>query len=170
MKRTSSTSASEMTNETSINSKYHSLTSFIDNLVGIPELAEEKFKGATIMLDTSMYQNDYGVNVRPIQVVFQTEFRKTVLNMESLIKQFDGIPYIRVNETKYRRLTRDPSIIVIDTSIKKQYENHDYYDYKIVKLFLRDELSHYESVSNKAHEVMKSYLNHQKVKEGEIEL
>ena len=56
MKMTSSTSAREMTTETSINSKYHSLTSFIDNLVGIPELAEEKFKGATIMLDTSMYQ------------------------------------------------------------------------------------------------------------------
>ena len=156
-------------------SVYCSLTSFIDELrrydSGHTELVEDKLIECQIWLDTVMYPCcQYGINVRPIKVIIRRHFQKTVLNMDSLIKPFMGIPYIRVNETKYRRLTREPSMIVIKGDVKKQYDNHEYYDYKIVKLFLRDELTQHELACRQAHEVIRSFIQQQNaVAEHEID-
>lgn len=118
-----------------------------------------------------MYPCQYGINVRPIKVIIRRHFQKTVLNMDSLINKFLGIPYIRVNETKYRRLTREPSTIVIKGDVKKEYDNHEYYDYKIVKLFLQDELTQHELACSHAHEVIKSYIQQQNpIEEHKIEM
>lgn len=148
-----------MTNENvdsiSLNqSKYYSITSFIDALM----CNHDHLQNIEIWIDTTMYPNTYGINVRPIQLVIKTQHRKTVLNMEAIIKRFSGLPYIGINETKYRRLTREPSMLVVNCTTKKEYEEHKYYDYRVVKLFLQDELKRYDIVHENAMKAITSFV------------
>lgn len=138
-------------------SRFYSITSFIDAL---PE--KYHLQGIEIWIDTTMYPNNFGINVRPIQVIIKRQYRKTIMDMNDIIKCFnDEIPYIRINETKYRHLTREPSVVVVNNLTKKEYEEHLFYDYHISKLFLQDELREYHKVHEHAMSVIKEHVQQQ---------
>ena len=117
---------------------------------------DKKYNRIEVLIDTKLYPNTFGINVRPIYINLWAGNSKTVIDMKGIIDMFDGICYLRVNESKYRRLSREPSLLVIITT-PRQYEEHTYYDYRISKLFLLDEISRYNAIYTKAHDIMKQY-------------
>ena len=127
------------------------MTQFVDKIN-----PDKKYNRIEVLIDTKLYPNTFGINVRPIHINLWSGNSKSVIDMNGIINMFDGICYIRVNESKYRRLSREPSLLVIITT-PKQYNEHTYYDYRISKLFLLDEISRYNTIYTKAHDIMKQY-------------
>lgn len=127
------------------------LTQFVDKIN-----PDKKYSRIEVLLDTKLYPNTYGINVRPIHINLWNGNNKTFYDMNDIINLFDGICYIRITETKYRRLSREPNLLVVITP-PKQFNEHTYYDYRINKLFLRDEIDRYNVIYTKAHEEMKRY-------------
>ena len=128
------------------------LTRFVDTLN-----VDKKFTCIEVLIDTYLYPNTFGINVRPIQITLCNETnRKQVMSMQDIIDEFKGICYIRVNETKHRRLSIEPTCITINTP-PKTFNECTYADYRINKLFLMDELTRYHKVHEQAHYVMKTY-------------
>ena len=156
-----------------------SITSFVDTILEhLKSTPAKSFSSGLssptttrieITLDVKLYPNAFGINVRPIQVFVWNRLHKDVLNITDMIKLFDKIPYICIKESKYRRLSREPNMIIVNP-IKKKYENHEYYDYKIVKLFLQDELEQYERIKNKTYEVIKQHLDNKTHDSKEFEI
>ena len=173
-----------------------SLTQFVDKLN-----SDNQFTRIEVLIDTKLYPNTFGINVRPIQLTLWnnttakltqkilSESRelsapshirdvshceamsklanrkhitawqsqaKLVMSMQDIINKFEGICYIRVNESTHRRLSREPSMLVINTT-PKTFNGYTYYDYRISKLFLLDELTRYNKIYESSHEVMKRY-------------
>ena len=145
-----------MTATNSTNSVMLSLNQFVDALN-----TEHQFTRIEVIIDTKLFPNTFGINVRPIHITLWTSNRKTLMNMQDIIDKFSGICYIRINESTHRRLSREPSMIVINTE-PKTYNEHVYYDYRIGKLFLLDELKRYQTIYDKAHEVMKKFKEDKK--------
>lgn len=146
-----------------------SITSFVDTILEHLKINSATTTRIEITLDVKLYPNAFGINVRPIQVFVWNRLHKDVLNITDMIKLFDKIPYICIKESKYRRLSREPNMIIVNP-IKKKYENHEYYDYKIVKLFLQDELELYERIKNKTYEVIKQHLDNKTRNSKEFEI
>ena len=138
------------------NSVMLSLNQFVDALN-----SEHQFTRIEVIIDTKLYPNTFGINVRPIHITLWNGNHKTLMNMQDIIDKFSGICYIRINESTHRRLSREPSMIVINTE-PKTYNEHVYYDYRIGKLFLLDELKRYQTIYDKAHEVMKKFKEDKK--------
>ena len=109
-------------------------------------------KKLTVILDSKLYPNDYGISVRPLRV----KYNSTVLNMKQLIEIFDKVPYLSVKESRYRTLYRDPMIMTIDLT-PKLFEDHIYYDYYIDKLILRSELKKYIAIEKQAYDEIKKF-------------
>ena len=129
-----------------------SLTKFVNTLN-----EDNQFTHIEVLIDTKLYANTFGINVRPIHItLWNNTNRKQVMKMPDIIEKFDGICYIQVKESKHRRLSREPSMIIIDTT-PRSYNDYMYYDYRINKLFLLDEITRYQSIYEQAHEVMKKY-------------
>lgn len=109
-----------------------------------------------IYLDNKIYSKEFGVSVRPLQVIDGSR----VIDMNELLNIFGKVPYITVRENKYRTLYRDPMILTIDLTPRQfteDNETHTYYKYYIDKLCLRNELKRYESIYAKAHEAIKKF-------------
>ena len=145
-----------MTATNSTNSVMLSLNQFVDALN-----SEHQFTRIEVIIDTKLFPNTFGINVRPIHITLWTSNRKTLMNMQDIIDKFSGICYIRINESTHRRLSREPSMNFINTE-PKTYNEHVYYDYRIGKLFLLDELKRYQTIYDKAHEVMKKFKEDKK--------
>ena len=135
-----------------------------------------------VTIDTKFYPNDYGINVRPLFVKVkgdqkiktfkyndlkdmlerafspeegkaQEDQRSRELNSYEVHHRSKHVSLL-VKETKYRRLSRDPQMIIINAE-KKEFEEHEYYDYKIRRLFLRNELEQYDRIRNEAYEFIR---------------
>ena len=117
---------------------------------------DKKYSRIEVILDMTMYPNTYGINVRPIHISLCYGNRKKLMNMNDIINTFDGILYLKITETKNRRLTREPTLMIIDTA-DKTYNDYIYHDYRFSKLFLLDELKQYETIYALAHESMMKY-------------
>ena len=128
------------------------VTEFIDAIK--PEGVDKVF----VTLDDKIYPNEFGIAVRPLQV----RCGSRIIDMKQMIETFGCVPYLMIKESRYRSVYRAPMIMTIVLT-PKEYQNHVYYDYYIDKLCLRNELSKYESISNKAHEAIKVY------REGNVE-
>ena len=129
-----------------------SLTKFVDSLN-----ADKQYTRIEVLIDTKMYPNTFGINVRPIQItLWNSVSRKRIMRMQDIIDTFNGICYIQVKESTHRRLSRDPMMLIIDTT-PKTYNDYTYYDYKIGKLFLLDELNQYQAIYESSHEAIKKY-------------
>ena len=129
-----------------------SLTQFVDKLN-----SDNQFTRIEVLIDTKLYPNTFGINVRPIQLtLWNNTNRKHIMSMQDIIDTFEGICYIRVNESTHRRLSREPSMLVINTT-PKTFNGYTYYDYRISKLFLLDELTRYNKIYESSHEVMKKF-------------
>lgn len=125
-----------------------------------------------VTIDTKFYPNDYGINVRPLFVkvkgdqkikTFKYNDLKDMLERASSPeegKAQDEVHHrskhvsLLVKETKYRRLSRDPQMIIINAE-KKEFEEHEYYDYKIRRLFLMNELEQYNRIRDEAYEFIR---------------
>lgn len=128
------------------------LTQFVERLN-----PDNQFTHIEVVIDTKLYSNTFGINVRPIQLtLWNNTNRKLMMSMQDIIDKFSGICYIRVNESTHRRLSREPTCIIINTS-PKTFNGYTYYDYRINKLFLLDELTRYNKIHETSHEVMKRY-------------
>ena len=127
-----------------------SLTKFVETLN-----EDNQFTRIEALIDTKMYPNSFGINVRPIHLtLWNSVNRKQIMTMQDIIDKFNGICYIQVKESTHRRLSREPCMIVIDTT-PKSYNDYTYYDYRIAKLFLLDELTRYQSIYDASHEVIR---------------
>ena len=62
--------------------------------------------------------------------------------------------YLLVKETKHRRLNRCPQSIVIDPLLK-EYEGNKFYNYKIYRLCLMNEVERYEKIRKNAYALLK---------------
>ena len=129
------------------------LTQFVDTLN-----IDKQFTRIEVLIDTKLYPNAFsGIKVRPIHItLWNNTNRKQIMVMQDIINKFNGICYVRVNETTHRRLSREPSMIVINTT-PRMYNEHIYYDYRISKLFLLNELQRYNKIFDASREVMKKY-------------
>ena len=104
-----------------------------------------------VTIDTKFYPNDYGINVRPLFVKGDQKIKTFKYNdLKDMLEHVS----LLVKETKYRRLSRDPQMIIINAE-KKEFEEHEYYDYKIRRLFLRNELEQYDRIRNEAYEFIR---------------
>ena len=122
-----------------------------------------------VYLDSKIYPNEFGISVRPLQVICVADFAKQKagtqqIDMKQLLDIFGKVPYITVKETQYRSVYRDPMIMTIDLT-PKTYLDNAYYEYYIDKLCLRSELKRYLTIEKKAHEAIKEYKKGQSVEE-----
>lgn len=106
-----------------------------------------------VTIDTKFYPNDYGINVRPLFVKVKGDKKIKTFKYNDLKDMLEHVSLL-VKETKYRRLSRDPQMIIINAE-KKEFEEHEYYDYKIRRLFLRNELEQYDRIRNEAYEFIR---------------
>lgn len=106
-----------------------------------------------VTIDTKFYPNDYGINVRPLFVKVKGDQKIKTFKYNDLKDMLEHVSLL-VKETKYRRLSRDPQMIIINAE-KKEFEEHEYYDYKIRRLFLRNELEQYDRIRNEAYEFIR---------------
>lgn len=128
------------------------MTKFVETLN-----VDNQFTRIEVLIDTKLYPNTFGINVRPIHLTLWSRVsKKRLMNMQDIIDIFNGICYIQVKESTHRRLSREPTMIVIDTT-PKTYNEYTYYDYRVSKLFLLDELTRYQAVYESSHDVMKRY-------------
>ena len=128
------------------------LPQFVDTLN-----IDKQFTRIEVLIDTKLYPNTFGINVRPIHITLWNDSnRKQIMSMQDIIDTFKGICYVRVNETTHRRLSREPSMIVINTK-PKAFNDYTYYDYRISKLFLLNELKWYNRIFDASRDIMKKY-------------
>ena len=138
-------------------------------------LADVKFepKEITVTIDTKFYPCEFGINVRPLLVVVKSEEKTKSYNILALNELFKVKKvYLLVKETKHRRLNRCPQSIIIDPSIK-EYEGNKYYNYRIYRLCLMNEVERYEKIRKNAYALIKDFKDTSDSNEGstaEIEL
>ena len=127
-----------------------SITQFVKTI-----LEKIDFKPVEILvtIDTKFYPNDFGINVKPLLVKVKGDQKIKILKYNGLKNMFEHVSLL-VKETKYRRLSRDPQTIIINPE-KKRFEEYEYYDYKIRRLFLMNEIEEYNKIRNDAYERIK---------------
>ena len=127
-----------------------SITQFVKTI-----LEKIDFKPVEILvtIDTKFYPNDFGINVKPLLVKVKGDQKIKILKYNDLKNMFEHVSLL-VKETKYRRLSRDPQTIIINPE-KKRFEEYEYYDYKIRRLFLMNEIEEYNKIRNDAYERIK---------------
>ena len=114
-------------------------------------------KEIIVTIDTKFYPCDYGINVRPLLVVVKSEDKNKSYNILALNELFNAKKvYLLVKETKHRRLNRCPQHIVIDPEMK-EYEGHQYYNYRINSLCLMNEVERYEKIRKNAYTLLKDF-------------
>ena len=114
-------------------------------------------KEIIVTIDTKFYPCDYGINVRPLLVVVKSEDKNKSYNILALNELFNAKKvYLLVKETKHRRLNRCPQHIVIDPEMK-EYEGHQYYNYRINSLCLMNEVERYEKIRKNAYVLLKDF-------------
>ena len=126
-----------------------SITQFVKTI-----LEKIDFKPVEILvtIDTKFYPNDFGINVKPLLVKVKGDQKIKILKYNDLKDMFEHVSLL-VKETKYRRLSRDPQTIIINPE-KKRFEEYEYYDYKIRRLFLMNEMEEYNRIRNEAYEMI----------------
>ena len=138
-------------------------------------LADVKFepKEITVTIDTKFYPCEFGINVRPLLVVVKSEEKNKSYNILALNELFKAKKvYLLVKETKHRRLNRCPQSIIIDP-VMKEYEGNKYYNYKIYRLCLMNEVERYEKIRKNAYVLIKDFKDTSDSNDepnGEIEL
>ena len=105
-----------------------------------------------VTIDTKFYPNDFGINVKPLLVKVKGDQKIKILKYNDLKDMFEHVSLL-VKETKYRRLSRDPQTIIINPE-KKLFEEYEYHDYKIRRLFLMNEMEEYNKIRNEAYEMI----------------
>ena len=127
-----------------------SITQFVKTI-----LEKIDFKPVEILvtIDTKFYPNDFGINVKPLLVKVKGDQKIKILKYNDLKDMFEHVSLL-VKETKYRRLSRDPQTIIINAE-KKRFEEYEYHDYKIRRLFLMNEIEEYNKIRNDAYEMIK---------------
>ena len=127
-----------------------SITQFVKTI-----LEKIDFKPVEILvtIDTKFYPNDFGINVKPLLVKVKGDQKIKILKYNDLKDMFEHVSLL-VKETKYRRLSRDPQTIIINPE-KKRFEEYEYHDYKIRRLFLMNEIEEYNKIRNDAYERIK---------------
>ena len=127
-----------------------SITQFVKTI-----LEKIDFKPVEILvtIDTKFYPNDFGINVKPLLVKVKGDQKIKILKYNDLKDMFEHVSLL-VKETKYRRLSRDPQTIIINPE-KKLFEEYEYHDYKIRRLFLMNEMEEYNKIRNEAYEMIK---------------
>ena len=127
-----------------------SITQFVKTI-----LEKIDFKPVEILvtIDTKFYPNDFGINVKPLLVKVKGDQKIKILKYNDLKDMFEHVSLL-VKETKYRRLSRDPQTIIINPE-KKRFEEYEYHDYKIRRLFLMNEMEEYNKIRNDAYERIK---------------
>ena len=127
-----------------------SITQFVKTI-----LEKIDFKPVEILvtIDTKFYPNDFGINVKPLLVKVKGDQKIKILKYNDLKDMFEHVSLL-VKETKYRRLSRDPQVIIINPE-KKLFEEYEYHDYKIRRLFLMNEMEEYNKIRNEAYEMIK---------------
>ena len=106
-----------------------------------------------VTIDTKFYPTDFGINVKPLLVKVKGDQKIKILKYNDLKDMFEHVSLL-VKETKYRRLSRDPQTIIINPE-KKLFEEYEYHDYKIRRLFLMNEMEEYNKIRNEAYEMIK---------------
>ena len=120
-----------------------------------------------VTIDTKFYPTDFGINVKPLLVKVKGDQKIKIFKYNDLKDMFEHVSLL-VKETKYRRLSRDPQMIIINAE-KKEFEEHEYYDYKIRRLFLRNEIEKYDRIRNEVYEFIKNErINEVEPKEEEL--
>ena len=138
-------------------------------------LADVKFepKEITVTIDTKFYPCEFGINVRPLLVVVKSEEKTKSYNILALNELFKAKKvYLLVKETKHRRLNRCPQSIIIDP-VMKEYEGNKYYNYRIYRLCLMNEVERYEKIRKNAYVLIKDFKDTSDSNDepnGEIEL
>ena len=127
-----------------------SITQFVKTI-----LEKIDFKPVEILvtIDTKFYPNDFGINVKTLLVKVKGDQKIKILKYNDLKDMFEHVSLL-VKETKYRRLSRDPQTIIINAE-KKRFEEYEYHDYKIRRLFLMNEIEEYNKIRNDAYEMIK---------------
>ena len=114
-------------------------------------------KEITVTIDTKFYPCEFGINVRPLLVVVKSEDKNKSYNILALNELFNAKKvYLLVKETKYRRLNRCPQSIIIDPTMK-EYEGNKYYNYKIYRLCLMNEVEKYEKIRKNAYSLIRDF-------------
>ena len=139
-------------------------------------------KEIEVIIDTKFYPCEFGINVKPLLVVVKSGDKTKSYNVLALNELFkaskeaapEGLAknvYLLVKETKHRRLNRCPQSIVIDPLLK-EYEGNKFYNYKIYRLCLMNEVERYEKIRKNAYALLKDNKEDQKSSDsnGEEEL
>ena len=139
-----------------------SITQFVKTI-----LEKIDFKPVEILvtIDTKFYPNDFGINVKPLLVKVKGDQKIKILKYNDLKDMFEHVSLL-VKETKYRRLSRDPQTIIINPE-KKLFEEYEYHDYKIRRLFLMNEMKEYNKIRNEAYEMIKRDKTNEKENDGQ---
>ena len=127
-----------------------SITQFVKTIL---ETIDFKPVEILVTIDTKFYPNDFGINVKPLLVKVKGDQKIKILKYNDLKDMFEHVSLL-VKETKYRRLSRDPQTIIINAE-KKRFEEYEYHDYKIRRLFLMNEIEEYNKIRNDAYERIK---------------